>query len=110
LVDGKTAVAEVLFYFNMKIHNKEKTLVLISEFSQPHTNLFKNSFQTVFACRYNGDASLKLVEVHTIQSVVAMIPHSFLGIDGILFYLVERPGLDIIRMNGAEEEGILDED
>ncbi|KAG1762225.1 hypothetical protein EDD22DRAFT_953305 [Suillus occidentalis] len=29
LIDGKTAVAEVLFYFNMKIHNEEKTLALI---------------------------------------------------------------------------------
>lgn len=110
LIDGKITVAEVLFYFNMKIHHEEKTLALISEFSQPHTDLFKNLFQTVFACRYNGDASLKLLEVHTIQSVVAMIPHSFPGIDGILFYLVEHPGLDIIRMSGVEEEGILDED
>ncbi|KAG1769900.1 hypothetical protein EV702DRAFT_978405, partial [Suillus placidus] len=65
LVDGKTAVAEVLFYFNMMLHNKEKTLALISEFSQPHTNLFENLFQMVFACHYQGDASLKLVEVHT---------------------------------------------
>ncbi|KAG2340482.1 hypothetical protein BDR05DRAFT_977324 [Suillus weaverae] len=97
----KTAVGKVLFYFNMKIHNKEKTLALISEFSQPHTDLFENSFQTVFTCRYNGDASLKLVEVHMIY---------FPGIDGILFYLVERPGLDIIRMSGVKEEGILDED
>jgi hypothetical protein len=94
----------------MMLHNEEKTFALISEFSQPHTELFENSFQTVFASRYQGDASLKLIEVHTIQSVVAMIPHNFPGIDGILFYLVERPGLDIIRMSGVEEEGILDEE
>ncbi|KAG1827777.1 hypothetical protein EV424DRAFT_1319245, partial [Suillus variegatus] len=89
LIDGKTTVAEVLFYFNMMLHDEEKTFAFVSEFSQPHTDLFENSSQTVFACRYRGDASLKLVEVHTIQSVVAMIPHNFPGIDGILFYLVE---------------------
>jgi len=101
----------------MTLCDQEKTFALISEFSQPHAELFESSFQTVFACHHHGDASLKLVEVFTIQSVVAMIPHHFPGIDGALFYLVERPGLDIVRMSGVKEEGeegeegdILDED
>ncbi|KAG2127539.1 uncharacterized protein EDB93DRAFT_1257008 [Suillus bovinus] len=110
LIDSKTTVAEVLFYFNMMLHDEKKTFAFVSEFSQLHTDLFENSSQMVFACRYCGDASLKLVEIHTIQSVVAMIPHNFPGIDGVLFYLVEQPGLDIIRMGGVEEEGILDEE
>lgn len=38
-----------------------------------------------------------------------MIPHQFPGIDGVLFYLVEHPGLDIIRM-GSIEDNIPDQD
>ncbi|KAG2337297.1 hypothetical protein BDR05DRAFT_978559 [Suillus weaverae] len=84
-------IAEVLFYFNMSIHNEEKTFALVSEFGSPHPELLESSFQTIFACLF------------TVQSVVAIIPHQFLGIAGVLFYLVERPGLDIVKMSGIEE-------
>ncbi|KAG1890997.1 hypothetical protein F4604DRAFT_1876202 [Suillus subluteus] len=88
-IDGHTSIAEVYFYFNMMIHTWEKTFALVSEFSEPHPDLLECSLQTVFACSHHGDASLRLVEVTAIQSVVAMVPHQFLGINGILFYLIE---------------------
>ncbi|KIK34825.1 hypothetical protein CY34DRAFT_110128 [Suillus luteus UH-Slu-Lm8-n1] len=103
LIDRKIIIAEVLFYFNMSIHDEEKIFALVSEFGSPHPELLESSFQTIFTCHYQGDASLKLIEVFTVQSVVAMIPHQFPGIDGVLFYLVERLGLDIIKMSGIEE-------
>jgi hypothetical protein len=93
----------------MAIHDQEKTFALVSEFSPPHPGLLEDSFQTVFACSYHADASLRLVEAHTIQSVVAMVPHQFPGIDGTLFYLIERPGLDVLTIGGVEEV-IPDED
>ncbi|KAG2139702.1 hypothetical protein DEU56DRAFT_697340, partial [Suillus clintonianus] len=71
--------AEVYFYFNMIIHDRRKTLALVSEYSQPHSDLLEKSFQTVYACTHRADASLRLVEVTTIQSVVAMVPHQFPG-------------------------------
>ncbi|KAG1724977.1 hypothetical protein EDB19DRAFT_1915281 [Suillus lakei] len=108
-IDGTTTIAEVLFYFNMTIHDEDKTFALVSEYGPPHPELLERSFQTVIACTYRGDASLRLIEVSHIQSVVAMIPHQFPSIDGVLFYLVERPGLDIIRMGGIEDN-IPDED
>ncbi|KAG2751378.1 hypothetical protein P692DRAFT_201681624, partial [Suillus brevipes Sb2] len=61
------------FYFNMTIHNEDKTFALISEYGPPHPELLERSFQTVVACTYCGDTSLRLVEVSHIQSVVAMI-------------------------------------
>ncbi|KAG1729175.1 hypothetical protein EDD22DRAFT_146480 [Suillus occidentalis] len=108
-VDGHTSIAEVYFYFNMTIHDRQKTFALVSEFSQPHPELLEQSFQTVFACRHHGDNSLRLIEVSTIQAVVAMVPHQFPGIDGTLFYLIERPGLDLLTMGGAGED-IMDEE
>ncbi|KAG1759571.1 hypothetical protein EV702DRAFT_982724 [Suillus placidus] len=110
LLDGHTAIAEVYFYFNMTIHGQRKTFAMVSEYSDPHQDLLQRSYHTVFACQYHGDASLKLTEVSTIQSVVAMVPHQFPGIDGTLFYLIERPGLDIITIGGINEEDIPDED
>jgi hypothetical protein len=38
-----------------------------------------------------------------------MVPHRFPGIDDTLFYLIERPGLDIIQM-GGNEDTVADED
>ncbi|KAG1732711.1 hypothetical protein EDB19DRAFT_1596765, partial [Suillus lakei] len=70
---------EVYFYFNMTIHNQEKTFALISEFDQPHPELLERSYQTVFACHHHGDKSLRLIEVSIIQAVVAMVPHQFPG-------------------------------
>lgn len=83
---------------------------MVSVYSDPHQELLQRSFHTVFACHHRGDNSLKLTEVSTIQSVVAMVPHQFPGINGTLFYLIERPGLDIIRIGGINEEEIPDED
>jgi hypothetical protein len=88
----------------MMIQDQQKTFVLVSQFSQPHLALLEQSFQTVFVCRHNADNSLKLIEVSTIQAVVAMVPHQFPGIDGILFYLIKRPGLDLLTMSGAGED------
>ncbi|KAG0695748.1 hypothetical protein DFH29DRAFT_984874 [Suillus ampliporus] len=87
----KMSIAEVLFYFNMTIHDEAKTFARVSQFSPPHTELLHCLFQTVVACHYCGDTSLKLIEVSAIQSVVAM------------------PGLDIIQMGGIEDI-VADED
>ncbi|KAG1843970.1 hypothetical protein F4604DRAFT_1937843 [Suillus subluteus] len=108
-IDGEMSIAEVLFYFNMTIHDESKTFALVSQFSPPHAELLRRSFQTVVACHYGGDTSLKLVKVSAIQSVVAMVPHPFPGIDNMLFYLIEWPGLDIIQMGGVEDI-VADED
>jgi hypothetical protein len=42
--------------------------------------------------------------VSTIQAVVAMVPHEIAG-EGRSF-VVEKPGLDVTRMNGHVEEMI----
>ncbi|KAG2748108.1 hypothetical protein P692DRAFT_20668069, partial [Suillus brevipes Sb2] len=34
-IDGHMSIAEVYLYFNMLLHNQQKTFALVSEFSQP---------------------------------------------------------------------------
>ena len=62
---------------------------------------------TLWSCNYLGDSALKFIDVKTIQSVVAMIPHSP-PIDGWQaedrFFLVEKPGFDVALMSGTEED------
>lgn len=33
-----------------------------------------------------------------------MVPHKFPGIDGTLFYMIERPGLDVLKMGGMNKD------
>ncbi|KAG2068411.1 hypothetical protein BDR04DRAFT_1129264 [Suillus decipiens] len=53
----------IYFYFNMMIHDQQKTFMLVSQFSQPHPALLEQSFQMVFPCHDNTDNSLRLIEV-----------------------------------------------
>jgi hypothetical protein len=67
---------------------------------------------TLWSCENQGDSALKFIDVKTIQSVVAMIPHSKPAMAGQQsdsesddrFFLVEKPGLDVAIMAGVEEE------
>ena len=50
--------------------------------------------------------ALRFIDVKTIQAVVSMVPHipSIQGqAEGEHFFLVEKPGLDVAMMAGAEE-------
>lgn len=68
---------------------------------------------TLWSCGSQGDIGLKFIDVKTIQSVVAMIPHSpVVGGQhmGERFFLVEKPGFDVAIIAGAEEELLHDDD
>ena len=69
--------------------------------------LLKLSVNTLWSCKYQGDSALIIIDVKSIQSVVAMIPHVPL-IDrrqaSEHFFLVKKPGLDVTVMAGMEEE------
>jgi hypothetical protein len=94
----------------MTIYDRRMTFIMILMYSNPNQDFLQCSFQTVFTCHHHSDNSLQLIEVYAIQFVVAMVPHQFPGINGTLYYLIEHPGLDIIRIGGINEEDIPDED
>jgi len=54
--------------------------------------------KALWSCCYLGDSALKFIDVKTIRSVVAMIPHR-VSIEGRpaedRFFLVEKPGFDV---------------
>ena len=47
---------------------------------------------------------MQVIDVSRIQSVVAMVPHKLEkhGAEEKYHFLVERPGLDVVRLGGME--------
>jgi len=82
-------------------------LALVSLYSKPDDYLLSISENTLWSSKYQGDGALKFIDVKTIQSVVAMIPHKP-EIPGLppseRFFLVEKLGLDVAMMAGIEDD------
>ena len=82
-------------------------LALISLYSRPDETLLSLSVNTLWSCEYQGDDTLRFINVKIIQAVVAMIPHR-VELPGFPpsehFFLVEKPGLDVAMMASVEEE------
>ena len=97
---------EVQYYFRCKIQDNIFTLAVVSIYSEADSALLKESAGTVVACQYSGDASLIVINFASIISVVGMVPHQFLGFDveEDWRFVVEKPGLDISRLDGACDE------
>jgi len=85
-------------------------LALVSLFSQPDPELLELSCQTVYSCRYEGDAALSVVDVKSIKSVISMVPYFRITPDGEIeqpeseHFLVEKPGLDIAELVGEQDQ------
>ncbi|KAH7903077.1 hypothetical protein BJ138DRAFT_1138795 [Hygrophoropsis aurantiaca] len=109
-LNGFQAFGEVYFYFQIQLNQELKTLALVSMYSPPDMAILKASSQTLYSCVHRGDGDLVLVEANTIESVVAMIPHKLPGSAEDRFFLVEKPGLDVVRMGGAGEDGMQGDD
>ena len=80
-------------------------LAIISMYSEPNPDLLVESHGTLVSCQYFGDDGLVVVEVSCIKSVVAMVPHNppHSKNSELHFFLVERPGLDIVNLGSTQE-------
>jgi len=88
-------------------------LALVSLYSRPDDYLLSISANTLWSSKYQGDGTLKFIDVKTIQSVVVMIPHKpeILGLPpSEHFFLVEKPGLDVTMMAGIKDDVPRDEE
>jgi hypothetical protein len=99
-------LGEVHFFILWTHEGHEIPLALISLYSPPEPSLLKASYNTLWSCEHQGDLALRFVDARTIQSVVAMIPHTP-RIEaqqlGERFFLVEKPGLDVAMIGGTLE-------
>lgn len=84
----------------------------MSLYSHPNPSLLRLSVNTLWSCKYQSDAALRFIDVKSIQSVVAMVPHTpaIEGQDpGERFFLVEKPGFDVAIITGIQENLQVDE-
>jgi hypothetical protein len=87
----------------MQFEQQDRVLALISVYSPPHAGLFEASNGTILSCTYHGEAHLKVIDISSIVSVVAMIPHDPF-MDGGQYFVEEKPGLEATVLGGIEED------
>ncbi|KAF8869902.1 hypothetical protein CPB84DRAFT_1693643 [Gymnopilus junonius] len=102
---GITHFGEVLYYFRCRRQDTLLTLAVLSVYSEPDPELLAASHGTFISCRYLGDSSTQVIDVRHIKAVVAMVPHTLEkhGDGEEHRYLIERPGLDVVRLGGFED-------
>ncbi|TBU45493.1 hypothetical protein BD309DRAFT_860050, partial [Dichomitus squalens] len=73
--------AEVQFFFRLQrmredggTDDVDMTLAMVSKFTAPDAAIVRESYGTLLACRYQGEASRKVIDVKEIASVIAMVP------------------------------------
>ncbi len=85
-------------------------LALVSVFSDPDYQVLQDSFGTCYICQYQGDTALKMVDVKSIQALVAMIPDYHVTEDGAIitpedtYFLMEKLTLPITQRFRLEED------
>jgi hypothetical protein len=94
--------AKVIYYFQIAIGKIQKTLAIVSIYSPPHVGLLALSNHTLWSCTYQGDASLRVIDVRSISVVIAMVPHQPFTEDPVLcLFVVEKPGLAVASLGGS---------
>jgi len=96
----------VYFFIHLSPNGGDLALVLVSVYTKPDPTILHKSHNMLWSCEYQGDSVLRFVDVKTIQSVVAMIPHTLVieGRSSKHFFLVEKPGFNVAIMAGVEED------
>jgi hypothetical protein len=95
--------AEVYYYFCIHLESSKKTLALVLLYSPPHEELLKLSHFTLWSCSHHSNESLMVIDMKSILSVDAMVPHQlFPGREH--FFVVEKPGLDVASLRGVLED------
>ena len=94
------------FFIHLSPNGGDLALALVSVYTKPNPTILRKSHNMLWSCEYQGDSALRFVDVKTIQSVVAMIPHTpaIEGRSSKRFFLVEKPGFDVAIMAGVEED------
>jgi len=77
---------------------------LISMYGAPDADLLEDSSHALWACEYQGDANLKVINISSILSVVSMQPLPKLSSDEFggkkMVFVIEKSGLEDTELTG----------
>ncbi|KAI6004299.1 hypothetical protein EDD15DRAFT_2156968 [Pisolithus albus] len=81
-------------------------VALATLYSQPDANLLDKSYSVLASCTKLGEASLQVIKISDIRSVVAMIPHRPIihGVAEGRYFLVEKTGMEIAHFGLEDDE------
>jgi hypothetical protein len=81
--------------------NEIKGLALISLYDPPDPDLLRDSSNALWVAHYRGDDNLKVIDIKSIATCVAMIPFTKPP-DG-RFFVCEKMGLEVGNLSGLIE-------
>lgn len=106
-------IAEVRYFFRATVSSVDRTLAMVSMFSQPDPHFIEISTKSLYVFRYHGDKALSVIDAKSILSVVSLPPFPLkpeeIAEDNAaekyknLFYLGEKPGMDIMHYARADD-------
>ncbi|CDO75975.1 hypothetical protein BN946_scf184888.g25 [Trametes cinnabarina] len=116
-LDGRIEIAEVQYFCRLAMNGVPedlRTVAVVSLFGPRDEDLFERLYGTVWLSAYQGDDTLRVIDVGAILAVVAMVPDSDVVIDlsnalephyqqGQHYFLVEQLGLEISHRDGLLE-------
>ena len=73
---NKIEFAEIQYFFNATVNDTRHTLALMSLYSQPDEDIFRQSNWTVWSVTEGGQSGLRVIDAKSILSVVSVIPHN----------------------------------
>ena len=89
---------------------------MVSLYSEADADLWEKTSKVLYSCLPQGDDGLEVINVKTIDSVVAMIPHPHVQdavwqrrLEGRVF-VVEKLGLDVFTLSGPVQDIDADDD
>jgi hypothetical protein len=77
-------------------------LALISVYGPPDAELLQQSSGALWVSQYHGCEELKIIDIKSIATCVAMIP--FIDPPDGRFFVCEKMGLEIGYLGGVEED------
>ncbi|KAK7454586.1 hypothetical protein VKT23_011338 [Stygiomarasmius scandens] len=64
--DEQSSIGQVPYFFQLHFGKAVYTLAMVSMFSVPDLKLLEDSYGTVYACHYQGEAALLTIDVKKI--------------------------------------------
>lgn len=105
IYNNEERFGEVYYFYRISLEGDLwQPVALISLYSTPDPDILETTSDILLVCRYQGDASLVLVEATAIKSLIAMVPFLEKAEGGRprrhkgRFYLGEMPGLTLAEL------------
>jgi hypothetical protein len=113
IIETTSYIAEVLYYMLLCVQQNGSDTIrptaVVSFYGLPHKELYEFSSKTYWTAQHLREEGIRVIDVESIKSVVMMAPdeqyQSWCKDNSAIdrWYLMEKPGIKISQMTGAEE-------